>query len=256
MASVRSFVPALPLAPALQEVRHHIADTGLGETVERYGLAPALQGPARLGIERPKEEGGASEIDHTAAVHLPVGDPFSVGPPGRAQKPDRLRLAKDPERLARFRVDRHHLPARSDHRVEYSVDVDRCGPGKVIDVGAEVIAPPNPLLVEVLEVGGVDLGQGRGAGVPGIAAQITPLAVLGPWQALSEGGRCRHHQECERKAEAKHESLRWEGSKLNLSSSSSFLIPRLDGIGHECLKPRERACHDTTWRAFAHKVVG
>ena len=58
--------------------------------------------------------------------------------------------------------------------------------------------------------------------MPGIAAQITPLAVLGPWQALSEGGRCRCHEECEREAEAKHETLRSKGSKLNFHHLSHF----------------------------------
>ena len=225
---VRSFVPALPRAPALQQLRYQVDDPGLREIIERYGRTPALQRPARLCVERPKEEGGGRDIDHSAAVHLTIGDPFPVGPPRRAQIPDGLRLAKDPERLARSGVDRHHLPARSGHRVEHSVDVDRGGPGKVVDVGAEIIAPPDPLLLEVREVSGVDLVQHRsGPGVPGIAAKIAPLAVLGPWQALSECGRRRRHEDGEGEAETTHESLLSGRVKLSFHDLHCS-IPHLD----------------------------
>ena len=42
---------------------------------------------------------------------------------------------------------------------------------------AEVVAPPNPLDLEVLEVAGIDLIQGRVAGAPGVAALVAPLSL-------------------------------------------------------------------------------
>ena len=178
---VRSLVPALPLAPAIQELRYQIDDAGLLEVIQRYGRTPVLQGPPSLGVERPKEEGGGRDIDHSAAVHFGVGDPFAIGPPGRAQEPDGFRLAKHPYRLARVGVDRHHLPARRGHGVDHSVGVDRRGPGKVVEVGAEVVTLPDPVDFEVLEVAGVDLVEGGRAGMAGVAAEVTPFSVLGAW---------------------------------------------------------------------------
>ena len=79
--------------------------------------------------------------------------------------PDGLGLSEGPDRFACGRIDRHHLSPRCGHRVEHPIDVDRSGPGKVVDVGAEVIAPPNSRHLEVSEVAGVDLVQRRGARV-------------------------------------------------------------------------------------------
>ena len=109
---------------------------------------------------------------------------------------DGLRLAKGPERLACGGIDRDHLPPRCGDGVEHAVDVDRGGPRKVVEVGSEIIAPPDPGHFEVSEVAAIDLVQGRGAGVPGITAEIAPLAVVGAGQALRErGGRGQHHDD-------------------------------------------------------------
>ncbi len=99
-------------------MRYQINDSGLLEIIERHRRSPALQGPARLGVERPEKEGGRGDIDHAPAIDLAVGDTFAVGPPWRAQEPGGLRLAKHPNRLAGGGVDRHHCPAGGGHRVE------------------------------------------------------------------------------------------------------------------------------------------
>ena len=102
--------------------------------------------------------------------------------------PDRLGLAEDPERLPRGRIDRHHLPPRRGHRVEDAVHVDRGGPVEVVEVGSEVVAAPDPGHLQVGEVAAVDLLEGGRAGVAGVAAEVAPLPVLGPRQALRRGG--------------------------------------------------------------------
>ena len=94
--------------------------------------------------------------------------------------PNSLRLPEGPKRLARSGIDGHHLPAGTRNRVEDTVSVDRPGPEEVVGGGAKVVAPPDPRGLQVPEVVGADLVQGRVASVPRIAAQITPLTVLGP----------------------------------------------------------------------------
>ena len=177
-----------PAPPVLDEGRDQVEAAGRGKAVERDLAAPVLEGAAGLGVERPQEEGGAGDEDHPAPVHLRIGDPLAVGLPGRAQVPDRLGLAEDPERLPRGRIDRHHLPPRRGHRVEDAVHVDRGGPVEVVEVGSEVVAAPDPGHLQVGEVAAVDLLEGGRAGVAGVAAEVAPLPVLGPRQALRRGG--------------------------------------------------------------------
>ena len=184
-----------PAPPVLDERRNQVEAAGLRKAVERDRTAPVLQRAAGLGVERPEEEGGAGDEDHPAAVHLGVGHPLAVGLPGRAQVPDALGLAEGPERLARGRIDRHHLPPRRGHRVDDAVDVDRRGAVEVVDVGPEVVAPPDPGHLQIGEVVAVDLVQRRRAGVPRVAAEVAPLAVLGAGQALRRrGGGGQQHE--------------------------------------------------------------
>ena len=177
-----------PASPVLDERRDQVEAPGLRKAVERDRAAPVLQRAAGLGVERPEEERGTGDEDHPAAVDLRIGDALAVGLPGRAQVPHRLGLAEGPERLAGSRIDSHHLPAGRGHGVDDAVDVDRRGAVEVVDVGPEVVAPPDPGDLQVGEVVAVDLVQGRRAGVPGVAAEIAPLAVLGAGQALRRRG--------------------------------------------------------------------
>jgi hypothetical protein len=58
-----------------------------------------------------------------------------------------LGLAEGPQVLTRARVDRDHLsPGRSD-RIERAVDIDRRRAREVVEVGAEVVAAPDPRLL-------------------------------------------------------------------------------------------------------------
>ena len=175
-----------PPPPVADEVRNQVDDARLRKVVQWDRCAPILEGPARLGVERPEEEPGCGDEDDSATVHFSVSDAFPVRLPGRALVPDGLGLAEGPEGLARGGIDRDHLAARSGHRVKHAVDVDRRRPVEVVDVGPEVVAPPYPRLFQILEVVGVDLRERRGARVAGVAAQIAPCAVLGAGQALGE----------------------------------------------------------------------
>ena len=199
-----------PAPPVLDEGRNEVETAGRGEAVERDPAAPVLQRAAGLGVERPQEEGGAGDEDHPAAVHLGIGDALAVGLPGRAQVADGLGLAERPEGLAGGRVDGHHLPAGRGHRVEDAVDVDRRGPVEVVEVGAEVIAPPEPGHLEVREVVAGDLVEGRRAGVPGVAAEVAPLPVLGPREALRRGagGQHQHGDGGDEAGRPRHEAFR------------------------------------------------
>ena len=202
-----------PAPPVLDERRDQVEATTLRKAVERDRAAPVLQGVAGLGVERPEEEGGAGDEDHAAAFHLGVGDPLAVGLPGRAQVPDRLRLAEGPQRLAGARIDCHDLPPRRGHGVDDAGHVDRRGTVEVVDVGPEVVAPPDPGDLQIGEVVAVDLVEGRRAGVAGVAAEVTPLAVLGAGQPLRRRGcgcQQRHgegddEEECLRSEESTHD---------------------------------------------------
>ena len=223
-----------PASPVLDERRNQVEAAGLREAVERDRAAPVLQRTAGLGVERPEEEGGTGDEDHPAAVHLGVGHALAVGLPGRAQVADRLRLAEGPERLARARIDRHHLPARRGHGVDDAVDVDRRGAVEVVDIGPEVVPPPDPGHLQVGEVVAVDLVQGRRAGVPGVAAEVTPLAVLGAGQTL--GGRIRDGQQQGSHGDEGDERLRSEESRHDgLHSITS--LPSSRDTTRPCARP-------------------
>ena len=126
---------------------------------------------------------------------------------------DGRRLAKGPEIFSRSWIHGDHLAARGGYRIKHAVDVDRGGAGKVVQIRAEVIATPGPHLLQIPEVTGVDLIQGRVAGMTSIAAQVAPLTVLGARQALGMRGRGRHQHYQSDKIE--YESLYSEISALN-----------------------------------------
>ena len=150
----------LPSSPVRHERWYQVEAPRIRKAIQRHRRPPVLEWSAGLGVERPQEERRTRDENHPAAVHLGVGDAFPVGLPGRAEMPDRLGLAKRPERLAGGELNRHHLSPRRGHSVEHAIDVDRGRPVEVIDIGTEIVAPPEPRHFEVTEVVAVDLVQG------------------------------------------------------------------------------------------------
>ncbi len=175
----------LPLVEVAHEV-HHAAV--LREAGQVHPRAPALHGPAGLGVEAPEEEARGHQVDHPPAVHVGVGDPLPVVLPHRALPALGVGLPEDPEGLARGRVDRRGGAPLAGHGVEDPVHVGGRGPEQGVGAGPEVVPPPGPRHREVLEVGGVDLVQGREAAAAGVPAPVAPLPVLGPRAALARGG--------------------------------------------------------------------
>ena len=123
---------------------------------------------------------------------------------------DGLGLAKGPDRFARGRLNRYHLSPRSRHGVEHAVDVDRSGPGEVVEVGSKIVTPPCPRDLKLGKVIAIDLVERRRACMAGIASKVPPLAILGPGQAL---GDCIGGWNDENGGgESKRKSLRSQGS--------------------------------------------
>ncbi len=174
-------VPGQPRTPVGHQGRDEVDNPVRREGADVDRFSPALQRSPRLGVQRPEKEGGRRDEDDAPAVDFGVGDTLAEVGARRATVAHRLRLAEGPEGLTRRGVDRHHLPPLAGDGVEHAIDEYRRGPHRVLDTGPEVVAAPDPGNLEVGEVLGVDLGEpGIGAGVAGVAAQITPLAVFQP----------------------------------------------------------------------------
>ena len=95
---------------------------------------------------------------------------------------DRIRdpvvgVVRMPQRGRRIeRRDRTTLPGDGE---EPAVRIDRCRAKDIVGRRPEVVAPPEPGLLKVVEVLGVDLVEGRVARAPGVGAPVAPLAEGG-----------------------------------------------------------------------------
>ena len=173
-------VPLEPRPPVGDQVGEEIHDARLGESVERNARPPVLERPARLGIQGVEEEGGRDDVDDAPAVHLRVGDPLPVAVPHPAVEARRVRLAVRPDRLARRRLQRDDIPPLPRHGVEEPVHVDGRRAGDPEGEGPEVVAPPDPGDLEVLEVLRRDLVEPGVARVPRVPSDVSPLAGRRP----------------------------------------------------------------------------
>ena len=200
-------VPALPGAPVGDQIGEQVDDTGPRKPRQRHRRAPVLERPAGRGIERMEKEGGADDVDDPTPIHLGVGHALAVAIAHAAIEAGGMRLAVGPERLAARRVDRDHRAAVARDRVEDAVDVDRGRARHPERARPEVVAAPDPGHLEVLEVIGADLIEGRVAGVRGIPADEPPLArgrspVLrpGPGRSQQDAAHSRRDKRAERSA--------------------------------------------------------
>ena len=81
------------------------------EEVDGSVLAEGVDRPAGVGVERVQEEAGGDQVDHSASVHVRVGDALPVVLPHRVLPPLGVRLAVGPQRLAGGGIDGHRGPA-------------------------------------------------------------------------------------------------------------------------------------------------
>ena len=173
-------VPALPRPPVGDQVRQQVDHPGARKPRQRHRRPPVLEGPPGPGVEGVEEEGGADRVDDAAAVDLGVGDALAVPVPHAPVEPGSLRLAERPQRLSRRGVDRGHGAALAGHGIQRAVDVDRGRTGHPEPSRPEVVAPPDPRHLEVLEVVGGHLVERRVAGMRRVAPDVAPFAgVLG-----------------------------------------------------------------------------
>ena len=212
----------------------HVDDAGLGKAGERHRRAPVLQRPAGLRVEGVEKEGGADDVDHPAAGHLRVGHALPVAVAHPAVEAGGVRLAVGPQRLAGGRIDRHHVAALAGDGIEHAVDVDRGRAGYPECARAVVVAAPDPRHLEVFEVVGRDLIESRVAGVPGVAADVAPVAG---WRVIAlRAGRGGHQQHARDGDGDGHDRGRDEETKrtpnackpLLVHGASTISMPRSD----------------------------
>ena len=149
----------------------------LGNPGIGMALAPVLEVLAGLRVERVEEEGRRRVEDHGPSVDLAVGHAFPVVVAHAAVEPRGVGLAVGPQRLARGRVDGRDRTALAGDGVERPIDVERSGAEDVVHGGPEVVAPPHPCDLELLEVAGVDLIERQIPHVRRVAADVAPLAL-------------------------------------------------------------------------------
>ena len=199
-------VPALPGAPVGDQVRQDVDDPGLREAGQRHGVAPVRQRPAGPGVERVEEEGGADDVDDAAAVHLGVGHALAVAlahpavEAGGCAARGRSRASRRwPDRWRR-RYGARRRRCRGCRRRRSGVERETPSAFRPV-----VVAAPDPRDLEVLEVVRGDLIETRVAGVPGVAADVAPLArpSLAPlgngggWNDQETADGAGHHRETE-----------------------------------------------------------
>ena len=165
-----------PRLPVLHQIGQHVDDAAGREAGHRHLRAPVLEVLARLGVDRVQEERRRGVEDHLAPADLGEGDALAVVVAHPAFPPRRVRLAVGPDRLAGAGVDRRHRAPLPGHGVEQAVDVERRGAEQRIRRRAEVVAAPGPGHFQRREVGGGDLVERRVARLPGVAADVVPLA--------------------------------------------------------------------------------
>ena len=103
--------------------------------------------------------------------------------------PNCFGLSEGPKRFSGGRVHCYNLsPWRCD-RVQNTVDINRRGSGEIIQIWAEIVATPDPGLLELLEIRSVNLFERRKPGVAHIAADVAPLAILSAGESLSKAAR-------------------------------------------------------------------
>ena len=184
-------VQALPRLPALDEVRHQVHRPRGRESRQRHRLAPVVERPPRLGVERVEEERGTDDVDDPATIDLGVGDALAVRLPHRVLVPPGHGFGEAPQEPSRGGVEGDDMPVLARDRHQLPVDVGRGGPRRARPEARSVPAPRD---LEALEIGGIDLRRRRVAGVPGVAPVVGPRGSLHA-RALRRNGRTRDGSE-------------------------------------------------------------
>ena len=220
-------VPAQPRPPVGDEVGEQVDHAGAREARQRHRRPPVLEGQPGLCVEGVEKEGGADRIDDAPAVDLAPGDALAVAVPHAAVEPGGVRLAERPEGLAARGVDGDDGAALAGHRVQGAVDVNGSRAGHPKPRGPEVVAPPDPRHLEVVEVVGGDLVERGIAGVRGVAPDVAPLAgVLG---ASVRGERRDHGQEDYGEGDSRPRPASAQRSDSHLLFPSSSVSGRTTG---------------------------
>ena len=150
--------------------------------VEVHDAAQAEEGQQmpRLCVEGGQVVAGRDHEDRGTALDLGVGHSLSVVLARRGLPARVVPLPPHPEGLARGGIDRHDRAALAGHGVEPVADLDGGAPIDEVRLGAVVGRVPAPGHLELADVLGVDLVEGRIAAAPLVPAPVPPLAFLGP----------------------------------------------------------------------------
>ena len=156
------------------QVGEQVHGPGLREALDVHRTAEAFDGLAGLGVQRVQEEGGRDHVDDVAPVHVGVGDALAVVLPHRVLPAEGLGLDPVPEHLAAGRVGGDHVALLPGDADQLAIDVDGGRARVNVRIRGSV---PDPLDFELVEVGGVDLGQLGVALAAGVAPDEGPVAL-------------------------------------------------------------------------------